>query len=79
MNILGVTLAAGLALAVSSLPASAQGFSAVSLIWHSSVVSYCEDRELTKEEAMGTAVGWSKMWQAMRDCQENRARRAAAA
>jgi hypothetical protein len=71
-------LATGSLLAASGAPASAQGFSAVSLIWHSSVVSYCEGRELTQKEAQGTTIGWSSMWQAMRDCQANRAKREAA-
>ena len=70
-------LTAGIALSAASGTASAQGFSAFSLIWHSSVVSYCEGRELTHEEAAGTAIGFSKMWQAMRDCQANRTKRAA--
>jgi hypothetical protein len=71
-------LAAGFVVSASSL-ASAQGFSAVSLLWHSSVISHCEGRELTQQEAQGTAIGWSSMWQAMRDCEANRAKRAAAA
>jgi hypothetical protein len=71
-------VAAGFVVTASAVPASAQGFSAASLIWHSSVVSYCEGRELTQQEAQGTAIGWSSMWQAMRDCDANRAKRAAA-
>lgn len=67
---------AAMALTVWSGSASAQGVSAFSLIMHSSIVSYCENRELTNEEAAGTAIGFSKMWQAMRDCQANRAKRA---
>lgn len=73
-----IALAGGLFLSTLGTQASAQGFSAVSLIWHSSVVSYCEGRELTQQEAQGTAIGFSSMWKAMRDCQENRAKRQAA-
>lgn len=73
-----VALAAGVLVMASGVSASAQGLSAVSLIWHSSVVSYCEGRELTQEEAQGTAIGFSKVWQALRDCQANRAKREAA-
>jgi hypothetical protein len=73
----GTAFVAGLALMASS-PSFAQGFSAVSVIVHSSVVGYCEGRELTQKEAEGTAIGWSTMWQAMRDCQANRAKRQAA-
>jgi len=77
-SIVGVALAAGLALSVSSIPASAQGFSAFSLIMHSSVVGHCEGRELTQEEANKTALGFGDMWKAMRDCQANKAKREAA-
>jgi len=72
-------LAAGFVVSASAVPASAQGFSAFSLIWHSSIVGHCEGRELTQQEAAGTAIGWSSMWQAMRDCEANKAKRAAAA
>lgn len=72
-------LAAGVLMSVSAAPASAQGFSAVTLIWHSAIVGHCEGRELTAAEAQGTAIGWTSMWQAMRDCEANKARRAAAA
>jgi hypothetical protein len=72
-------LAAGVLMSVSAVPASAQGFSAVTLLWHSSVVSHCEGRELTQAEAQGTAIGWSSMWQSIRDCEANKAKRAAAA
>jgi hypothetical protein len=72
-------LSAGFILSVSEIPASAQGVSAFSLIMHSAIVSRCEGRELTQQEAAGTAVGFSSMWKAMRDCQENMAKREAAA
>jgi hypothetical protein len=75
--ILAAAFSAGLILAASSISASAQGFSAVTLLMHSSVVSYCEGRELSQKEAQGTAIGWSSMWQSMRDCQTNRAKREA--
>lgn len=71
-------LAAGLVSSVAGVPAHAQGFSAFSLIMHSSVVGHCEGRELTKEEAAGTTIGFSSMWKAMRDCQANKAKREAA-
>jgi hypothetical protein len=77
-SVYAAAFAAGVALIASSIPASAQGFSAVTLLMHSSVVSYCEGRELTQQEAQGTAIGWSTMWQSMRDCQANRAKRDAA-
>lgn len=73
------SLAAGFALSMSGVPASAQGVSAFSLIMHSSIVARCENRELTSEEAAGTAIGFSSMWKAMRDCRENMAKREAAA
>ncbi|MCC6948858.1 MAG: hypothetical protein IT539_13910 [Bradyrhizobiaceae bacterium] len=73
-----IALAGGFVLSAFSSPASAQGVSAVGLIFHSSVVGYCEGRELTQEEAAKTAIGFSDMWKAMRDCQENRAKRQAA-
>ncbi len=76
--LLTAAMLAGLGLAVSGGAASAQGFSAISLIWHSSVVGYCEGRELTHEEAARTAIGFSGMWKAMRECRENRAKAAAA-
>jgi hypothetical protein len=76
---LSVALAAGCLLAAEAVPASAQGFSAISLIMHSAVVARCEGRELTQEEANMTALGFSGMWQAMRDCRENMAKREAAA
>jgi hypothetical protein len=72
-------VAAGFVVAGSSAPASAQGVSAFSLIMHSAIVARCEDRELTAQEAAGTAVGFSSMWKAMRDCRENMAKRQAAA
>jgi hypothetical protein len=72
-------LAAGMWMSIAAVPAQAQGFSAVTLLWHSSIVSHCEGRELTQAEAQGTAIGWSSMWQAMRDCEANKAKRAAAA
>jgi hypothetical protein len=65
-------------LSASAIPASAQGFSAVTLMWHSAIVGHCEGRELTMAEAQGTAIGWSTMWQSMRDCEANKAKRAAA-
>jgi hypothetical protein len=74
-----IALVAGLAVSASSGIAHAQAGSAVGLIFHSSIVSYCEGRELTQEEAQGTAIGLSSVWKAMRDCQENRAKRQAAA
>lgn len=79
VTLTSVALAAGLSLSVSSVPASAQGFSAVSLLMHSSIVSRCEGRELTQAEATKTAIGFSDMWRAMRDCRANMARREAAA
>jgi hypothetical protein len=72
-------LAAGVVLSMSGVPASAQGLSAFSLIMHSSIVARCENRELTSQEAAGTAIGWSSMWKAMRDCRENMAKREAMA
>ena len=72
-------LAAGVVLLASGVPASAQGLSAFSLIMHSSIVARCENRELTSQEAAGTAIGWSSMWKAMRDCRENMAKREAMA
>jgi hypothetical protein len=72
-------LAAGFVLSFSGVPVSAQGVSAFSLIMHSAVVARCENRELTNEEAAGTAIGFSSMWKAMRDCRENMAKREAAA
>jgi hypothetical protein len=72
-------LTVGVLMSVSAHPVQAQGFSAVTLLWHSSIVSHCEGRELTQAEAQGTAIGWSSMWQAMRDCEANKAKRAAAA
>ncbi len=77
-NVAYAALAAGVLVSGSAIPALAQGFSAVTLIWHSAIVSHCEGRELTQAEAQGTAIGWSSMWQAMRDCEANRAKRAAA-
>ena len=68
-------LAAGFVLSVTGVPAHAQGFSAFSLIMHSSVVGHCEGRELTQQEAAGTTIGFSSMWKAMRDCQANKAKR----
>lgn len=76
--LVAVATAAGLALSVSGVPAAAQGFSAISLIMHSSVVGHCEGRELTQQEAARTALGFGSMWQAMRDCRENKAKREAA-
>jgi len=78
-NVAGAAVAVGVLLVASAIPASAQGFSAVTLIWHSSIVGHCEGRELTAAEAQGTAIGWSSMWQAIRDCEANKAKRAAAA
>ena len=78
-NVAVAALAAGVLVSVSAIPASAQGFSAVTLIWHSAIVGHCEGRELSQAEAQGTAIGWSSMWQAMRDCEANKAKRAAAA
>jgi hypothetical protein len=70
-------LAGALALSALSTPAFAQAGSAIGLIFHSSVVSYCEGRELTQDEASKTAIGFSSVWKSMRDCQENRAKRLA--
>jgi hypothetical protein len=78
-NVAYAALAAGVLVSGSAISASAQGFSAATLIWHSAIVSHCEGRELTQAEAQGTAIGWSSMWQAMRDCEANKAKRAAAA
>jgi hypothetical protein len=72
-------LAAGVLMSVSAVPVQAQGFSAVTLIWHSAIVGHCEGRELSAAEAQGTAIGWSSMWQSMRDCEANKAKRAAGA
>jgi hypothetical protein len=72
-------VAAGIVFSASGVPASAQGLSAFSLIMHSSIVARCENRELTSQEAAGTAIGWSSMWKAMRDCRENMAKREAMA
>jgi hypothetical protein len=72
-------LAAGVVSSASGIPATAQGLSAFSLIMHSSIVARCENRELTSQEAAGTAIGWSSMWKAMRDCRENMAKREAMA
>ena len=70
-----VALAAVFVLSITGFPAHAQGFSAFSLIMHSSVVAHCEGRELTQQEAAGTTIGFSSMWKAMRDCQANKAKR----
>jgi hypothetical protein len=78
-KVLSVALAAGFVSVAGAVPASAQGFSALSLIVHSAVVARCEGRELTQQEANMTALGFSGMWQAMRDCRENMAKREAAA
>ena len=78
-NVAYAALAAGVLVSASAVPASAQGFSAVTLIWHSAIVGHCEGRELSQAEAQGTAIGWSSMWQAMRDCEANKAKRAAGA
>jgi hypothetical protein len=72
-------VAAGIVFSASGVTASAQGLSAFSLIMHSSIVARCENRELTSQEAAGTAIGWSSMWKAMRDCRENMAKREAMA
>ena len=77
-NVAYAALAAGVLVSGSAIPALAQGFSAVTLIWHSAIVGHCEGRELSQAEAQGTAIGWSSMWQAMRDCEANKAKRAAA-
>ena len=77
-NVAYAALAAGVLVSASAVPAAAQGFSAVTLIWHSAIVGHCEGRELSQAEAQGTAIGWSSMWQAMRDCEANKAKRAAA-
>ena len=77
-NVAYAALAAGVLVSGSAIPALAQGFSAVTLIWHSAIVSHCDGPELTQAEAQGTAIGWSSMWQAMRDCEANKAKRAAA-
>jgi hypothetical protein len=77
-KVLGAAVAAVFVLSISASSASAQGFTAFSLIGHASIVSYCENRELTKEEAAGTAIGFSSVWKAMRDCQANRAKMQAA-
>jgi hypothetical protein len=78
-RIAAIALVAALAVCAGSGAAFAQAGSAVGLIFHSSIVSYCEGRELTQQEAQGTAIGLSSMWQTMRDCQANRAKREAAA
>lgn len=78
-KVAAVAFAAGLVLAAGSAPAFAQAGSAVGLIFHASIVSYCEGRELTQDEAQGTAIGLSSVWKTMRDCQANRAKREAAA
>lgn len=63
-------VAAAFALSVSSCPASAQAGSAVSLIVHASIVSKCQNRQLTQEEAQKTAIlPFSSIWKAMKDCQ----------
>lgn len=64
-----VAAAAVFAISVSSVPALAQAGTGLGLIIHSSIVSKCQNRELTQEEANKTIIlPLSSIWQAMRDC-----------
>jgi hypothetical protein len=41
------------------------------LIVHSSIVSKCQNRQLTQEEAQGTALfPFLNIWKAMQDCRK---------
>ncbi|MEX2129614.1 MAG: hypothetical protein WD871_15430 [Xanthobacteraceae bacterium] len=62
-------LAAAFAVSVSAVPAAAQAGTGLGLIIHSSIVSKCQNRQLTQEEAQKTM--WfplTGIWQAMKDC-----------
>jgi hypothetical protein len=55
---------------VSTSPAAAQAGTGLGLIIHSSIVSKCQNRQLTQEEAQKTVwMPLTTIWQAMRDCQ----------
>jgi len=64
-----VAAAAAFAISVSSVPAFAQAGTGLGLIVHSSIVSKCQNRQLTQEEANKTIIfPLTSIWQAMRDC-----------
>jgi hypothetical protein len=55
---------------VSSVPAFSQA-GGLGLIVHSSIVSKCQNRQLTLEEAQGTALfPFLNIWRAMQDCRK---------
>ncbi|HEY7460179.1 MAG TPA: hypothetical protein VH765_15660 [Xanthobacteraceae bacterium] len=60
-------LAATFAVSLSSAPALSQG---LGLIVHSSIVSKCQNRQLTLEEAQRSAIfPFMNIWKALKDCQ----------
>jgi len=62
-------LAASFAVSVSSVPAFSQA-AGLGLIVHSSIVSKCQNRQLTQDEAQRTALfPFYNIWKAMKDCQ----------
>jgi hypothetical protein len=62
--------AATFAISVSSIPAFSQA-AGLGLIVHSSIVSKCQNRQLTQEEAQGTALfPFLNIWKAMQDCRK---------
>jgi hypothetical protein len=68
-------VAASFAVSVSSVPAFSQA-AGLGLIIHSSIVSKCQNRQLTQEEAQGTAIfPFLNIWKAMQDCQKPGAKR----
>jgi hypothetical protein len=63
-------LAATFAVSVSNGPAFSQA-AGLGLIIHSSIVSKCQNRQLTTEEAQGTALfPFMNIWKAMQDCRK---------
>jgi hypothetical protein len=68
-KIVYAALAAAFAVSVSTVPAAAQAGTGLGLIIHSSIVSKCQNRQLTQAEAEKTM--WfplTGIWQAMKDC-----------
>jgi hypothetical protein len=67
--------AATFAISVSSVPAFSQA-AGLGLIIHSSIVSKCQNRQLTQEEAQGTALfPFLNIWKAMQECRKPGAQR----
>jgi hypothetical protein len=62
--------AAMFAVSISSVPAFSQA-AGLGLIIHSSIVSKCQNRQLTQEEAQGTALfPFLNIWKAMQECRK---------